>query len=74
MCIRDSYYDEDLQDVCDYLVSGQDCTGSNSPIDITYLKLTFPDSEQECNEISVRDDHLTIIEYPTATITEYTRQ
>lgn len=50
-----------------------DRTELSSSIEITYMKLTFLDKEEKCNQISVRDDHLIIIEYPTA-ITEYIRE
>jgi len=57
-----------------YEVSGNDCTGSNSPISITYLKYVDDEGDEYCNEVSVRNDHMAIISYPRALISEYTRQ
>ncbi len=69
------YINDVLEDQYNYEITSQDCTGSNSPIEITYLVYTYDDSDDiDCNQVSIRNDHLTIIEYPTATITEYVRE
>jgi len=68
------YVDNVHEDELTYEVSNDDCTGSNSPIEITYLKRIYSDGDETCSEVSVRNDHMTIISYPRALISEYTRQ